>query len=125
MMKKLLLIGLLSGLMVGCRTTLTNLTPGQQSRSTTGLYPFEVMWNSSQQSLREDTIKAYVLIGTEAYPMQRTAKVTNRWEAFVPVAAAKEAVNYRYKFDYQYLSFPNRRDNSKMSPQYQLRIVNR
>lgn len=83
------------------------------------------MWNTSHQSIREDTVTAYVLSGTDVFPMHRTPKLTNRWEAFVPVPADKEAVNYRYKFDYQYLSIPNRRANSKLSPQYQLRINNR
>jgi hypothetical protein len=126
MMKKLLLllIGCLACMATGCRTTLTNLTPSQQPRSTTGLYPFEVMWNTSQYSIREDTVQAYVLTGTESYPMSRTPQLTNRWEAFVPVPSDKNVINYRFKFDYQYLSIPNRRDNSKLSPQYQLRIGN-
>jgi len=125
MIKKLVLIAFLSCLVAGCRTTLTNLTPSQQPRSTTGLYPFEVQWDTTQQSLQESTIKAYVLIGTEAYSMQRTPKITNRWEAFIPVPPEKDAVNYRFKFEYQYLSIPNRRDNSKLSPQYQMQIRSR
>jgi hypothetical protein len=124
MPKNLLLLALLLGLTCGCRTTLTNLTPSQVPRNTSGLYPFEVAWDTTQQSIKEDTIAAFVLVGSESYPMQRTPKLPNRWEANVPILAEKAEVNYRFKFDYQYLSIPERRHNSRTSPQYQLRILN-
>jgi hypothetical protein len=125
MAKNLFLLVLLLGLTCGCRTTLTNLTPSQMTRNTSGLYPFEVAWDTTMRSIQEDTIKACVLVGHESYPMQRTPKLEHRWEAFVPVPADKVEVHYRFKFDYQYLSVPERRNNSRMTPQYQLRILNR
>jgi hypothetical protein len=106
-------------------TTLTNLTPSQVARNTSGLYPFEVVFDTTQQSIQEDTLKVFVVLENESFPMQRTPKLIHRWEAFAPVPADKEAINYHYKFDYQYLSIPERRANSRLSPPYQLRIVNK
>ena len=104
---------------------MTNLTPSQMPRNTSGLYPFEVAWDTTQQSIQEDTLRAFVLVGNESFPMQRTPKLNNRWEANVPVPADKSELNYRFKFEYQYLSIPQRRGNSRTTPQYQLRILNR
>jgi hypothetical protein len=125
MLRKILLLGMLIGLTSGCRTTLTNLTPSQVGRNNTGLYPFEVVWDTTQQSVREETLKASVVLGDEVYPMQRTPKLNNRWEAFIPISTDKSVINYRYRFDYEYLSIPNRRQNSRLSPQYQLQIINK
>ena len=112
MMKQCLSLGLLSLLLAGCTTTtVTNLTPSQQPRNSTGLYPFEAILDSNQQS------------GAESYPMRRTSLMKNRWEAIVPIPGDKEFVNYQYKFDYEYRSIPNHRPNSKMSSAYQLQIL--
>jgi hypothetical protein len=35
----------------------------------------------------------------------------------------KDLVHYRYKFDYEYLSIPQRKGNSKLSSPYALKIV--
>ncbi|HOW68164.1 MAG TPA: hypothetical protein P5186_10195 [Candidatus Paceibacterota bacterium] len=125
MLRKIFLMGMLIGLTAGCRTTMTNLTPSQVARNNTGLYPFEVIWDTTQQSIREETLKASVVLGEEVYPMQRTPKLNNRWEAFIPVPADKSVISYRYRFDYEYLSIPNRRQNSRLTPQYQLQILNK
>ena len=86
------------------------------------MYPFEVKWDSSQQSLQKDTLQAAVVVGLDTYPMQRNPLVTNRWETIVPIGPDKDLVHYRYKFDYEYLSIPNRKGNSKLSPSYSLKI---
>ena len=107
----------------GCTTTsIHNLTPSRYPRHQDGLYLFQVEWQSNQQSLRKDTLKPYVVIGTESYPLQRTPMLQNRWEAMVPLPAEQPVVNYRFKFDYEYLSIPARRPNSKLSAPYQLQI---
>src|SRR5207244_2083832 len=67
--------------LTGCTTTLTNLTPRQQTRNPNGLYPVEVMWDSQAADILKDTIKGYVVVGQDAYPMQRSTMLTNRWEA--------------------------------------------
>jgi hypothetical protein len=120
---KLLPLGLSMLFLAGCSTTITNMTPSQTQRTTTGLYPFSVAWDCSQQSLVKDSIQAYVLVGTNLYPMQRTPLVRERWETVVPVPADKDILNYQYKFDYQYLTIPNRKSNSLLSNPYQLRIL--
>src|SRR5437870_2758824 len=98
--KVLPLLILLPWLVAGCTSIkITNLTPRQLSRRANGLYPFEVVWHSNQQSLREDSIRAAVVIGDEFYPMQPVPVVKNRWETLVPVPADETLVHYHYKFD--------------------------
>ena len=117
---------LLSWMLVGCGTTaITNLTPSRLPRKDNGQYPFGVEWSSRKQSLIKDSIKAYVVIGLDQYPMQRTPLLTNRWETLVPIAADKDSVIYRYKFDYEYLGFSNRKLDSKLSKYYQLFILDK
>ena len=122
-MKRLFPLVLLPLLLAGCGT-MNNLTPTQQKRSATGLYPFEVEWVSRQQSLRPESIKAYVVIDFDYYPMQLTPMLPHRWETLVPIAADKKNVNFRYKFDYEYNAIPVPANDSTLSPPYQLHIVN-
>ncbi len=123
--KKILPLFLLPGLLVGCATdTITNLTPSRLPRKDNGQYPFAVEWNSRQQSLIRDSIKAYVVVGLDQYPMQRTPMLTNRWETLVPVPQDKNVVTYRYKFDYEFRGFPTHQLDSKLSRYYQLFILN-
>ena len=111
-------------LLAGCSTTFTRLTPLQQPRNPNNLYPVEVQFNSSQQSLRRDSLKPYVLVNGELYPLRAEEMVQNRWEGFVPVPAGANTVAYRFKFDYLYNSFGTPpKPNSAWSPQYQLKIV--
>ena len=125
-LKKILPLVLLPLLLAGCGTTaIVNLTPSRLPRKDNGLYPFGVEWSSRQQSLIKDSIKAYVVIGLEQYPMQRTPLLTNRWETLVPIAGDKDSVIYRYKLDYEYQGFPARKPDSKMSKVYQLLILER
>lgn len=113
----------LSTLFAGCTsTTITNLTPSRYPKNPNGLYPFHVEWRSNQQSLRKESLKPYVVIGMESYPMQPTPLLKNRWETLIPVPSDKPVVNYRFKFDYEYKSIPVRRPNSKLSQPYQLQI---
>src|SRR5438128_12111877 len=123
-LKNFLPLVLISFLVVGCGTTaIVNLTPSRLPRKDNGQYPFGVEWNSRQQSLVKDSIKAYVVVGLDQYPMQRTPMLTNRWETLVPVPADKNIVTYRYKFDYEYLGFSNRTLDSKLAKYYQLFIL--
>ena len=111
-------------LLTGCSTTITNLTPSQLPRSANNLYPFEVALDTNQRSMVEDSIKAYVMVGMESYPMQPTPMLKGRWDTLVPVPAGTNFVHYRYKFDYQYNAVPQRRESSLLSPMYTLQIVN-
>ena len=125
-LKKFLPLVLLPLLFVGCGTTaITNLTPSRLPRKDNGQYAFSVEWNSRQQSLVRDSIKAYVVVGLDQFPMQRTPMLTNRWETLVPVPTDKNIVTYRYKFDYEFRGFPNRQLDSKLSKYYQLFLLDK
>ena len=119
---QLLALFLLVVLAAGC-SSINNLTPSHEVQNPTGIYPFEVEWLSRQQALRPESIKAYVEIDLDSYPMQRTALLSNRWETLVPIPADKKHVTYHYKFDYEYNSIPRPRPDSLLSPPYQLTIM--
>ena len=102
----------------------TRLTPLQQSRNPSNLYPVEVAFNSQQQSLRWETIQPYVLVNGELFPLNPVPLVQNRWEGFVPVPAGVNSINYRFKFDYKYNNFGTApKPSSAVSPIYKLNIV--
>jgi hypothetical protein len=126
MFKKLMPFCLATLLFTGCTSvSITNLTPSQQPRNASGLYPFEVKWDSNQQSVVNDTIKVSVQIGMDEYPMQKTPLMKNRWETLIPVPTGKNYLSYNYKFVYDYRSIPQRRQDSKMSTPYHLHIIDK
>lgn len=116
---------LFSLLLSGCTTTITNITPRTEKRSKTGFYPFEVVLDSRQRTIKKETIKPYVLIGDRDYPMRRTPRLDNRWEALVEIPPDREFVNYRFKFNYEYNCFPHPEPGSKLSSPYQLHILDK
>ena len=111
-------------LLTGCAATFTRLTPLQQPRNANNLYPVEVIFNSPQQSLRWDSLKPYVVVNGEPYPMHPVPMVEHRWEGFVPVPPTEDSANFRFKFDYLYNHWGTPpQPNSAFSPMYQLKIV--
>jgi len=112
-------------LVAGCATgTFTRLTPGQQPRNANNLYPVETAFDSNQQSLRWDSVKAYVLVNGQPLPLRPVPLVKNRWEGFVPVPPTANAVNYRFKFDYLYNSFGTEpKPSSALSKFYTLKVI--
>src|SRR6266700_4984448 len=102
MSKKMLLLLLAPLLLAGCKATLTNLTPLTRTRNPDNLYKVEVALASQQQTLRWDSIKPQVVVGTEFYPMRPTLLMTNRWEGLIPVPGSASTAHYRYKFDFNY-----------------------
>ena len=111
-------------LLTGCASMLTRLTPLEQPRNPNNLYPVEVQFNTTQQSLRQDSIKGYVLANGELYPLRPVPMVEDRWEGFVSVPPGANAVSFRFKFDYLYNNFGTQpKPSSAWSPTYQLRIV--
>jgi hypothetical protein len=90
-------------LLTGCATgTFTRLTPNIQPRNANNLYPVEAAFESQQQSLRWDSIQAFVLVNGQPYPMRSVPMVKNRWEGLVPVPPSASSASYRFKFDYLY-----------------------
>ena len=111
-------------LLTGCASTFTQVTPLQQPRNPNNLYPVEVIFNSTQQALRWDSIKPYVLVKGELYPLRPVPVVQNRWEGLVPVPPTADGVTYRFKFDYLYNNMGTEpKPNSAFSPSYNLKIV--
>ena len=110
--------------MAGCRGTVTNLTPRQEFRNASGLYPVEAAFITSQQSARWDSVKANVIAGQDFYPMRYTQHMTNRWETLIPAPPGTKIIYYRFKFDYLYNAFGSPpKGDSKLSPIYRLQIV--
>ena len=116
---------LLSVLLVGCASTITNLTPSKQPRNATGLYPIEAAWDTRQQTVRPSSLQPYVVAGFESYPMRPTAGVKNRWETLIPVAPNVNTVPYHIRFDYKYNTFGKPKESSRLSPGYELQIIDR
>ena len=112
-------------LLAGCTTpTFTRLTPNVQPRNANNLYPVETIFESEQQSLRWDSIKAYVLVNGQALPLRPVQLVKNRWEGLLPVPAGAVSVSYRFKFDYLYNNFGTEpKPNSVSSQIYTLKVV--
>lgn len=129
-LKKLLLllpILLSVGLMVGCSTTatFTRMTPNVQPRNANNLYPVEVGFYSPQQSMRQDSLQAYVIVDGKPFQMRPVPMVKDRWEGLVPVPPSVNSVTYRFKFDYLYNTFGGEpQPDSSWSPCYKLDIVN-
>jgi hypothetical protein len=111
--------------LAGCTSVFTNLTPQTQVRNTNNLYTVEVAMTSRQQTLRWDSIKPQILLGTETFPMRPTLLMTNRWEGLIPVSPGTNLVHYRYKFDFQYNAMGPARPDSALSPEYSLRILDK
>lgn len=122
MLKKFLPVLLAPLLLAGCTATFTNLTPKQQPRNPSNVYPVEVALATRQQTLRWESIRPQVVVGQNSYPMRPTSLLTNRWEGIVPVPSDATEVRYRYRFDFDYNSFGKPQPDSAMSPEYTLRI---
>jgi hypothetical protein len=128
MKKKLSSLGplLLSSLLLsGCTTTITNLTPSTQKRNPNALYPIEVELDTRDATIRHESIKPYVLVGSQSYPMQQTLGLKNRWETLVPVPPDKEYVSYRFKVNYDNRRIPEARPNSRLSQPFQLQVLDK
>jgi hypothetical protein len=123
MWKKTLPLLLAPLVLAGCQATFTNLSALQQPRTPTHLYPVEVAFNSKQQALRWDSIKAYAAVDNELYPLRQTRLMQNRWEGLIPVPNGTNAVIFRYKFDYEYNAFGGPEKTSALSVPYRLRIL--
>ncbi len=117
-------IGACFSLLAGCTTsTITNLTPRELPWSQTGLYPVEAMFHSNQRTLDAASMKPIVIFNNQAYPMRQTQLTEGRWETLVPIPDGTRVINYHFKFDYEYSAVLMRGADSKLSPPFQLQIV--
>ena len=124
MLKKILLL-LPVLLLAGCTTaTFTRLTPNIQPRNAHNLYTVETAFDTQQQSMRMDSVKAYAVVDGHPYPLRQVPLVKQRWEGLVPVPAGVNSVKYYFKFDYLYNHLGTApKPNSVSSKPYVLKIV--
>lgn len=126
MMRKALQFGSLAAavMLVGCGTTstVTLLSPRTQVRNAEGLYPVEIEFRSNMQALKKETLKPYLQVGENNYPMRRTPRLDTRWETLLPVPATNSVMDYRVKVDFEYNAIPDPRSNSVLSQPYRLQI---
>lgn len=123
MLKKSVPVLLLSLLLAGCASQITNLSSLHQERNPNNLYPVEASFNSRQQTIRWQSIQPHILAGKESYDMRPTPLMTNRWEGLIPVPPGTKTVEYRYKFDYQYNRMGVPGTDSALSSKYTLQIL--
>ncbi len=111
-------------LLTGCGTTntVTLLSPRTQVRNQEGLYPVEIEFRSNMQAMRKETLKPYLQLGDDNYPMRRTPRMEHRWETLLPVPASTNLATYRVKFDFEYNAIPAPKSNSVLAGPYQLSI---
>ena len=114
-------------LMAGCATTvnpdITHLTPGEQPRSASNQYLLETTFDSSQKSLRWDSVRVTALVDGKTFPMTVEGQLTNRWEGYVTIPPGQNTATYRFIFDYKYNQFGGApRPATAVSPAYTLKI---
>ena len=126
MRKFALFAAVLSLLLTGCVSSrVTSLTTTRQPRNPAGVYPIELVWDSNQQALIDGSLKAFVVVGFEQYPMRPALDIKNRFETVIPVAADKNYVVYHFKVDYEYRSFGRPEKSSRLSSSYRLDITDK
>ena len=126
MRKFALLAALLAVFVAGCGTSrVTNLTTTRLARNATGMYPIEFQWDSNQQTQIPGSVKPFVVVGYDFYPMRPSLGISNRWETVIPVGPDKTSVIYHFKIEYEYRTFGKPEKSSKLSPSYKLEIVDR
>lgn len=124
--KKWFSLLLLPLVLTGCPTsTITNLTSTQQPRNDNGQYLMELKLDTTQQSLRPESVTPHVVVGPDSYPMRPQLKMVNRWEALVPIPSGTNVINYHFKVDYDYNKFGKPGQASMRSSQYKLVIVDK
>ena len=123
MLKKSVPVLLLSLVLAGCATQVTNLSSLHQQRNASNLYPVEVAFDSRQQTVRWQSIRPHILVGNESYDMRPTPLMTNRWEGVIRVPPGRNSVEFRYKLDYQYNRMGQPGSNSALSRKYVLQIL--
>ncbi|KAB2673293.1 MAG: hypothetical protein DVB31_04030 [Verrucomicrobia bacterium] len=116
-----LLLGVL--LLAGCASEVSNLTPRAVQISPTRTYSVEVTWDSRRRGVKNDEVKAWVMVDQTLYPMNRVPHTVNRWEARIPVPEGKTYVPYKFKFEYMVPEITTRTLQSEWSQEYRLVVA--
>lgn len=104
----------------GCSPSWVNLTAQKLPVNREGVYPFEVQWEDPRRGTDNPRVRAFVVIETNLYPMDRVGNTPNRWFGQAPTPANALAVPYQFKIVYDYAGLPKREVASSLSPQYTL-----
>jgi hypothetical protein len=123
MLKKSLPVLLLSLVLTGCASHITNLSSLHQPRNASNLYPVELSFDSRQQTIRWQSIHPRIIVGNESSDMRATPLMSNRWEGVISVPPNKTSVEYQYKVDYQFNRMGKAGNNSALSRKYILQIM--
>jgi len=107
---------------------ISNLTPAELPRNSSGFYPVEIIWESNSATVQSKAVKPVVLVGTNLYPMQKLVAadgkwVENRWQTLVPVGPQQNELRYRVKVNWKQPSVgPAPTGNSQITEERILRI---
>lgn len=124
-MKKIFILLVVPLALAGCSSSIINLTPSRLARNSEGAYRVEAAWRTSEQAIRPESIKPSVMVGFESYEMHPEPVVSNRWETFVPVPADQTLMHFRFRFDFTRNTIPAPVEDSKLSPEFRLEIVDK
>ena len=111
----------------GC-TSITNFSSDNHVRNVSGRYPVEIGWESNQRTVRSETLRPVVLTDYQSsqfkeHPMTPVPDAVNRWTALVPVPKGVNFLNYRVKMNFEYDKIPKPGKDSRLSPPYQLQVI--
>ncbi len=98
----------------------TNLTPRTIPADAGSNYLFETTFDSIRRNVDPASVKAWVMIEAQLYPMSRVPNTLNRFEALVPLPPGKSYLVYRYKFEFGYPGLGTKEVNSDWSPEYRM-----
>jgi hypothetical protein len=122
-MKKIFALLPLPLLLAGCASTITNLTPSRLPRNADGLYHLEAAWNTTENAIEPNSIRPMVMVGVQTFEMRPELVVSNRWETFVPMPADLNLLHYKFRFDFLRETIPAPREDSKLSQEFTLQIL--
>jgi hypothetical protein len=124
-MKKIFMLLVLPLALAGCTSSVVNLTPSRVTRNSDGTYHVEAAWQTREETIRPASIKPWVMVGFEKYPMTPELVVSNRWESFIPVPADQDLVRFRFRFDFYRNAMSKPTEDSKLSPEFKLEIIDK
>ena len=112
-------------LLTGCATTFTRLTPLEQPRNANNLYPVEVAFTFATAIAALGQHSSLMCSSTaSSYPHAPDADGDKPLGRFCARAARRQAVAYRYKFDYLYNDIgKGPQPGNTLSPAYNLNIL--
>jgi hypothetical protein len=98
----------------------TNLTPRTIPTDAGSTYLFETTFESIRRSVDPSSVKAWVMLETQLYPMARVPNTLDRFEALVPLPPGKTYLVYKYKFEFSYPGLGTHEVNSDWSQEYRM-----